>query len=215
MCPPVRVHAVACPRMGTVEVYADVACPFAHVLLSQLVQRRAELDATSIGIVVRAWPLELIDAVPHDPEQIVAEVRALQASVAPELFRGFSTDRMPESTLPSMALTAAAYSRTPEAGEAVALRLRELLFEEGVDISDPVVLGALEASHGLHVAPDVSVVEAEWDLGRHRGVKGSPHVFAGEMSEFCPTFTVGRTQHDYVVEPTPWASDFLTGCFRR
>lgn len=200
--------------MGTVEVYADVACPFAYVLLSQLVERRARLDAGSIPIIVRAWPLELVDEVPHDPQRIAAEVQALQASIAPELFRGFSADRVPASTLPAMALTAAVYGRAADAGEAVALRLRELLFEEGVDVSDPVVLGALEASHGLHVAPETSVVEAEWDLGRHRGVKGSPHVFVGDVSEFCPTFTVGRADGGFVVEPTPWASDFLTGCFK-
>lgn len=198
---------------AAVEVYADVACPFAWVLLDQLKARREALGAGDVPILVRAWPLEKLNGALPGVGRIADEVRALTETVAPDRFAGFDPTRFPTSTIGAMALTAAAYGRASDAGETVAFRLRELLFEEGVDVGDPVVLGALEASLRSHVTPDPSLVDAEYELGRHRGVKGSPHVFAGEVSEFCPTFTVQEDRGHLTVRSTPWADDFLDACF--
>ena len=46
-----------------IEVFADVVCPFTHVGLRRLVDRRDELGASAV-LRVRAWPLELINGEP-------------------------------------------------------------------------------------------------------------------------------------------------------
>src|SRR5688572_7940414 len=129
--------------MRAIEVYADVVCPFAYVFLRQLTERREALGAQDVPIVLRSWPLELVNGVPHDSAAIEREIAALRGSIAPDLFAAGGGVRVPESTLAPLALVAALNARGPEVGEGVAYRQRELLFEEGVDIADPVVLGAL------------------------------------------------------------------------
>ena len=54
--------------MDALEVFADVCCPFTHVGLRRIVRRRAELGRDDVVLVVRAWPLELVNGVPLDPE---------------------------------------------------------------------------------------------------------------------------------------------------
>ncbi len=197
-----------------VELYADVLCPFAWVLLGQLLLERAEVGAVDVPILVRAWPFERVDGGLPSGARLDADVAALRASVAPMLFDGFDASRLPASTIPAMALTSAAYGKANDVGEAVAVRLRELIFEEGSDVGDPVVLGALEAATGFHVTADPGLVDAEYELAVHRGVTGSPFVVAGEIHERCPTFSVERDDAGGVtVTPTPWASDVLRACF--
>ena len=69
--------------------------------------------------------------------------------MAPDLFAGFREGTFPATSMPALALTHAAYRSDPGTGEDVALRLRNLLFEEGVDIADPSVLAAVAAEHGV------------------------------------------------------------------
>ncbi len=197
-----------------VEVYADVVCPFSWVLLGQLLDTRSALGATDVPVLVRAWPFELAEGALPARDLLEEEVAALQASIAPDRFGGFDPARLLDTTVPAMALTSAAYGKSSDSGEAVAVRLRELLFEEGGDVADPTVLGALEAATGLHVTPDPGLVAAEYELALHRGVAGAPHVIAGEISEHCPTFAATRDPSGrLVVTPTPWADDVLRACF--
>ncbi len=65
------------------------------------------------------------------------EVVELRDQVAPELFAGFRVDRFPATSLPAMALVASAYVAGLGVGEQVSLEVRDLLFEQGVDIADP------------------------------------------------------------------------------
>ena len=58
----------------TVEVFADVVCPFAHVGLRRFVARRAELGRSRPLLLVRAWPLELVNAKPFDPASVARNV---------------------------------------------------------------------------------------------------------------------------------------------
>ena len=197
-----------------VELYADVLCPFAWALLGQLVVERAEVGAADVPILVRAWPFERVDHALPSPERLAGDVAALRATVAPGRFEGFDASRVPESTIPAMALTSACYGKANEVGEAVAVRLRELVFEEGSDVGDPGVLGALYAATGFHVPADPGLVDAEYELAVHRGVTGSPFLVAGDIHELCPTFSVERdVAGRAVVTPTPWAADVLRSCF--
>ena len=114
--------------------------------------------------------------------------------MAPDLFTGFRRDAFPASTLPALALTHAAYATADEVGERVALRLRELLFEEGTDVADPDVLAAVAAEVGVTVPVDgTGPVLADHAEGVARGVIGSPHFFlADDGGFFCPSLDVSR-----------------------
>src|SRR6478735_6336015 len=45
------------PTGRAIEVFADVRCPFAHVGLRRLVERRRALGRDDVRLVVRAWPM--------------------------------------------------------------------------------------------------------------------------------------------------------------
>lgn len=178
----------------TVEVFADVLCPFTHVGLRRVVARRAE-STRALRLWIRAWPLEVVNGEPLSGEFVGEEVEALRATVAPDLFTGFAVDSFPSSSLPALALAAAAYRHDPATGEAVSLELRDLLFEQGVDISDPDVLARVESRFGVTVEPgDADVVLADREEGATRGVVGSPHFFTPDGSFFCPSLDISR--HD-------------------
>jgi predicted DsbA family dithiol-disulfide isomerase len=133
----------------TIEVFADILCPFTHVGLRNLVARRDELDRP-VAIVVRAWPLELVNGEPLDASLLAEEVAELRAQVAPTLFLGFDATQFPTTSLPALAIANAAYRRDPRLGEQVSLALRDALFEVGLDVSNPDVLDDISARYGVH-----------------------------------------------------------------
>lgn len=178
-----------------IEVFADIWCPFAYVGLVQLQAIRDEL-APSLPIVVRAWPLELVNGTPLDPRTVAEEVADLRAQVVPELFAGLDPDHFPTTTIPALGLVAAAAQHGPSLGETVGMALRRWLFEEGRDVSDPAVLA--EAAQAVSIAvPSAAqsraAVDESYALGRARGVKGSPHFFVGSSESFCPTLRIARS----------------------
>ena len=110
--------------MGTIEVFADICCPFTHVGLRRLVERRDALGRSDVVIKARAWPLELVNGAPLDPVMIGEEVDALRAQVAPDLFTNFQPSRFPASSLPALRLAATAYDHSLVLGEQISLALR-------------------------------------------------------------------------------------------
>jgi predicted DsbA family dithiol-disulfide isomerase len=176
-----------------VEVFADVGCPFTHVGLRRFVERRAAAGRDDIRLWVRSWPLEVVNGAPLDLAFVAEEISEIRAAVAPDLFAGFDPARFPRSTLPALAVAAAAYRRDLVTGERVSLRLRNLLFEEGVDVSRSDVLARVVREFALEV--DLSThteVLAEHAAGARRGVVGSPHFFTPAGGFFCPALDVRR-----------------------
>ena len=200
--------------MTTIEVFADVRCPFTHVGLRRLVQRREQLGRTNV-VHVRSWPLELVNDEPLDPIMIGEEVAALRAQVAPDLFTGFDPNRFPPTSIPALMLAAAAYDHSLAAGEQVSLALRDALFEDGADIADPTVLARVGAAAGiaLPLATARSKVLADWHEGRDRGVIGSPHFFVGDEDMFCPSLEISHIDGGLRITSDPVAFDaFLERC---
>ncbi|MCW1959278.1 MAG: DsbA family protein [Mycobacterium sp.] len=183
--------------MSTVEVFADVLCPFTHVGLHTLIDRRTERGLATPRLLIRAWPLELINGKPLDAQHVAAEISALRESVRPDLFAGFSVDNFPKSSMPAFALAGAAeQAGDPALSEAVGMALRDALFEQGLDIGDPEVVATLAARFGLQpLDPEAAeaAVRADWDEGKRRGVVGSPHFFtAAGGNWFCPALAISR-----------------------
>jgi len=177
-----------------IEVFADIWCPFAHVSLHQLVPLRDEL-APDTPILVRAWPLELVNGSPLDPGTTATHVAELRRDVAPDLFAGFDPRVMPRSTLGALALVEAANEADPWLGERLSLELRDAFFERG-ELLDVPMLSDLARHNGLSadVVFDRQSVERQWARGRARGVRGSPHFFVGGTDFFCPLLDIDRDE---------------------
>lgn len=189
----------------TIDVFADVVCPFTHLSLRRIVDQRAQLDRDDLILRIRAWPLQLVNGEPVGCELVSEEIEQLQGEVAPDLFTGFDPSTWPTTSMPSFALVAEAYRQGDLCGERMSLTLRTQLFEKGRDISDPSVLAELAAEEGIEV-PDLSNEDAarrDWAAGKDRGVQGSPHYFIGDDDYFCPSFDIKRVDDVLRINPDP------------
>ena len=199
-----------------IEVFADIWCPFAHVGLRAVEEQRARSGRNDVTIWVRAWPLELVNGAPLDPVVTKEHADDLREQVAPEQFAHLDLDRFPTSTLGALTLANRAYRTDLEVGERVSFALRDALFEEGRDISDPVVLEDL--AHEIGVAmpdeTDDAAVVAEWQEGQQRGVLGSPHFFCGDADVFCPSLDIakGPIEGITIVRDMARLTEFLGRC---
>jgi 2-hydroxychromene-2-carboxylate isomerase len=204
--------------MKVIEVFADIWCPFAHVGLRCVVERRAQLKGEDAVLHVRSWPLELVNEAPLDPKTTAHHVQELRTQVAPDLFRRFDPNHFPTTTLPALAWVHAAYKMDMKRGEAVSLALRNALFENGVDISDPDALSDIVRAEGVGScdATDEQAVLADWHEGKERGVIGSPHFFCGDADAFCPSLDISkdRTGHLEVKRNMKVLDAFLESCFK-
>lgn len=178
--------------MTTVEVFADITCPFAHVGLKRVAAHLAAVDPAA-SLIVRAWPLEWVNGEPLAVESVVAKARALSDQLGVDDFGGLDPRSWPATTLPALELVALAYERDPQTGRAVSLELRAALFEQGRNIADEEVLAMMAGRHGLRPHTGIgATVQADYDDGRARGVQGSPHFFVGDRDFFCPALELGH-----------------------
>ena len=186
-----------------VDVFADVVCPFTHVGLRRFVARRGEVGMTVPLLRVRAWPLELVNGQPFDPDAVAHHVHELRRQVAPDLFARFTPEAVPTTSMPAFALVAEAYAVGDALGEAVSLAVRSALFEDG------------RAAHGIggvSIAAE-QMVASDYNEGRRRGVQGSPEFFLDGRSYFCPGLRMDRSGNEMVIEPDVTRFDaFLVDC---
>ncbi len=195
-------------------MYADIVCPFAYVGLTRLIERRHQLGRDDVRFHIRSWPLELVNGEPVDAHSISEEIDEIKPQVAADLFAGFDPGRFPASSLPALALTAEAYQLGDATGEAVAMQLRQLVFEHGRDVADPAVLAEVAQHNGVTTLGDDAAVRNEWADGRSRGVLGSPHFFVEGESLFCPVLDIRRIDEALVVKVDEQAFEaFVTRCF--
>jgi len=180
--------------MQQIEVFADIACPFAHAGLRAVTTYRRQQGASEPRLVVRAWPLEIVNDTPHSGRHLAPEIDALRDGPAPDLFAGFRADPFPGSTMAALASAAAAYRCGIAQGEAFSLAVRDALWEHGLDVDDPEVLAELRRGLGVPdpTEEDAATVHADLADGRARGVDGSPHFFTERGDFFCPSLDIDK-----------------------
>jgi predicted DsbA family dithiol-disulfide isomerase len=197
------------------EVFADLWCPFAHLGLRAAKATCHEVGRDDVVLWVRAWPLELVNGEPMDPKRAATNAAALRDQVAPDRFAHVATESFPASTLPGLALAHAAYQVSPEVGEQMSFALRDALFEEGRDVSDPAVLTELAERLGVPAPSDedrAGVLE-DYAEGQARGVVGSPHFFCGSSDHFCPSLEITQTEDGRRIRlQAAELAEFLTTC---
>ena len=181
------------PPLVTLEVFADITCPFTHVGLKRVVEHIAETERP-IAVHVRAWPLEWVNGSGLEVAAVEMKARALSEQLGVDDFSGLRHDCWPASTIPALELAAAAYARDMATGLAVSLELRAALFEHGIDVGDAEVLGRMAGRHGLagRESWPSEALRTDYDEGRRRGVTGSPHFFVGQDNFFCPALDLGH-----------------------
>ena len=202
---------------NTIEVFADIWCPFAYVGLRMIRDYRNKVGATDTAIVVRSWPLELVNDSPMDPVKAKGNCDALREQVIPDAFAFVDIENFPTSTLDALTLVAHAYTVNVDLGEQAAFRVREALFEEGRDISDRAVLDDLARELGIsdYYDPSHAAVHEDWQEGKKRGVIGSPHFFYGSVGTFCPSLQMTREPASGLTIHTDTGrlQEFLEKCF--
>jgi hypothetical protein len=138
-------------QVTTIEVFADVRCPFTHVGLRRLVERRAARGRTDAAVHVRPWPLELVNIEPLDPFMIDEEVAALRAQVAPDLFNWFDPNHFAPTSIPALLLAEPATNTVWRPARRSAWRCATHC-SSTAGIADPV-LARLAVAAGIHVPP--------------------------------------------------------------
>ena len=175
------------------EVFADITCPFTHVGLKKVVAEVNTL-AKPVDVVVRAWPLEWVNGEVFAADVMRAKVDAIGTHLGHQHFSGFDEDTWPATTIAALNLAAAAYAVSNQAGLDVSLRLRSALFEDGLDIADPSVLADIAQATGVPAPPaePTPAVEADFEEGKRRGVRGSPEFWVDGQAFFCPSLQIGH-----------------------
>lgn len=187
--------------MQTLEVFADVSCPFAHAGLARFYDYRRAAGLTEPVLRVRAWPLELVNGEALSGSALAPKIAALRAGVADDRFGGFEPSTFPTTSLPAMISEAAAYRTNPAVGEQFSLAVRSALFDHGADVSNPDVLRRLRDECGADEPTTVDDAAVRGDLadGRERGVDGSPHFFTADGDFFCPSLRIEHDESGYEV----------------
>ena len=179
---------------GTIVLFSDIACPWAHLAVHRLRTTRSRLGLERrIAIVHRAFPLELLDERPTPKRVLDAEIPVAGRLDPDAGWRMWMRPdaEWPVTTLPALEAVRSAGSQSPDAAEELDHRLRRALFAESRCISMRHVI--LEVAGGCSRL-DVAALARDLDEGRARrlvmddldmareSVQGSPHLFLPDGS---------------------------------
>jgi predicted DsbA family dithiol-disulfide isomerase len=181
---------------GTLVVYSDVGCPWAHLAVFRLHRARANLGLEGdITFDMHAFPLEIFNEQPTPKKILDAEISvagALDPDAGWQMWQGAESE-YPVTMLPALEAVQAAKEQSLRASEQLDRALRVALFGHSRTISMRHEI--------LDIAkrcPDVDVIKLgeALDEGRARtavmdqkgiaesdAVKGSPHVFMPDGTE--------------------------------
>ncbi len=181
---------------GTIAIYADITCPWAHLAVHRLHERRRDLGLTGrVAFDPRAFPLELINDQPTPKKTLDAEipvVGALDPTAGWQIWQGPEAE-YPVTSLPALEAVEAAKWQGSRVAEDLDRALRRAFFAESRSISmRHEILDVAAGVEGL----DVGALRAALENGSARAavtrdhvisetdlVEGSPHLFLPDGSD--------------------------------
>jgi predicted DsbA family dithiol-disulfide isomerase len=175
---------------GTIVVFADIGCPWAHLAVYRLHATRARLGLQDqVLLDVRAFPLELLNEMPTPKRILDAEipvVGGLEPAAGWQVWQRPDYE-WPVTTLLALEAVEATKAQSLRASEALDRALRVALFGQSRTISmqhvilevaaesDGVDPDALRAS--LTVGSARAAIEEQFATSCTDAVQGSPHLF--------------------------------------
>jgi predicted DsbA family dithiol-disulfide isomerase len=183
-------------RQGTIAVWSDIGCPWAHIAVYRLHETRARLRLERrVALDHRAFPLELFNSQPTPKPEIDAEAAALSRVEPGAGWEPWSGPEWtyPVTTLPALEAVQAAKEQGMAASEELDRGLRLALFGQSRCVSMRHVI--LEVASECD-SVDVDALRAALDAGTHRrriledwqeagrpAVRGSPHLFLADGTD--------------------------------
>ncbi len=123
---------------GTIVVFSDLACPFAHVLLHRLRTARTRIGLDDdIRIDHHAFPIELLNRAPgtrHGSDSEIPVLGALEPDAGWQLWQG-SDYHYPSTMLPAFEAVQAAKRQSLRASERLDAALRRSFWQHSRPIS--------------------------------------------------------------------------------
>lgn len=175
---------------GTVVVYSDIGCPWAHVAVWRLHDARRRLRlADAVRFDHRAFPLELFNSQPTPRPEYEAEMDFCAALAPRAGWQPWSAAdwSWPVTMLPAMEAVQAAKEQSLAASEALDVRLRRAFWGDSRCISlRHVILEVASQCDGVDLATLADAIDSgrarrrvfgQWDLAKTDAVAGSPHLF--------------------------------------
>lgn len=198
---------------GTIVVFSDLACPFAHVLLHRLLTARTRLGLDDdIRIDHHAFPIELLNRAPgtrHGSDSEIPVLGALEPDAGWQLWQG-PDYHYPSTMLPAFEAVQAAKQQSLRASERLDAALRRAFWQH----SRPIHLH----HEILDVAADVHDLDAgrlENDLTRgtaRRAVFDDAALAATDAVTLSPhVFLPDGTNHPNPGMSVHWCGDWAKG----
>jgi predicted DsbA family dithiol-disulfide isomerase len=181
---------------GTIQVWSDIGCPWAHIAVHRLHETRRRLGLTdAVRLDHRAFPLELFNSEPTPRPLVTIEIGAC-APLAPQagwqIWQG-SDSGWPATMLPPMEAVQAAKEQSLAASEELDRELRRAFFGESRCISlRHVILEVASQCERVELEPLAAALDSgrarravidDWRAAASGGVRGSPHLFLPDGGE--------------------------------
>ncbi len=200
---------------GSIQVWSDLLCPFAHLALHRLRQARDRIGV-DVPVEHRTFALELFNG-PHPRRGTDTEAVGV-GQAAPELdWRVWSgpDDAYPHTVLLAAEAVHAAQAQSFAAGEALDLALRRAVWTSSRSISlRAVVLEVADEVATAGTDLDVAALTDALDSGRHRADVFADHAVAQtDAVAGSPTLrladgTAATNPGTAVTWIGPWAAGF-------
>jgi predicted DsbA family dithiol-disulfide isomerase len=175
---------------GTVVIYSDIGCPWAHAAVWRLWDARRSLGLEDrVRFDHRVFPLELFNSQATPRDELEPEMPVC-ASLAPRAgWQAWSGPdwQYPVTMLPPMEAVQAAKEQGLAVSEALDRGLRRAFWGESRCVSlRHVILEVASETDGLDLARLATALDAgraraaifqDWELAKTDAVQGSPHLF--------------------------------------
>ena len=178
---------------GTVVIFSDIGCPWAHAAVWRVWDARRRLDLQDrVRFDHRAFPLELFNSQATPRTELEPEIPAC-SSLAPRAgWQPWSAPswEWPATMLPPMEAVQAAKEQGLAASEALDRGLRRAFWGESRCVSlRHVTLEVAAATDGLDLARLAAALDSgrarsllfeQWEVAKTDAVQGSPHLFVSD-----------------------------------